>query len=517
MRHAYVAQASRLRVVAASRRQFARQAAETAPEPAAETAALRARPQISALSASVTLTSIAKAFGLPVLSIKSMKTARYTLFLLSILLVGCHTASQKGACEMGAPSMQRAKPAPVKLGVEVLFEKHLDLIRGKRVGLITNPGGVDSQLDSIVDLFRAHPDVHLVALYGPEHGVRGDAQAGKPVSFYYDEHLHLPVFSLYGQTYQPPGDMLTNIDHYMRSYDTQETGKTPVEGSLGGIDVMVFDLPDVGTRVYTFEATMAYAMRACAKAGIPFIVLDRPNPIGGVTMEGPILDYPKYSSYIGLCATPLRHGFTMGELALFYNDNFLTTNKANLTVIPMENWKRNEWFDETGLPWVMPSPNIPTLDSAIVYPGQVMLEGTDLSEGRGTTRPFEIFGAPWIDGYVLAQKLNALHLPGVKFREIWFSPTFSKFQGKLCGGCQIHVLDRDKYQAIATTLNILAMIKQLYGDKLEFHDKYFDRVLGNSTVREDLESGKPVDQIIAAYQPGLDAFAKSRQKYLLYR
>ncbi|HUA65319.1 MAG TPA: DUF1343 domain-containing protein [Alphaproteobacteria bacterium] len=443
-----------------------------------------------------------------------MKFTRYSALFLSILLVGCHTAPQN--CNCSGPAMKSAQTAPVKLGVEVLFEKHLDLIRGKRIGLITNPGGVDSHLDSIVELFRAQPDVHLVALYGPEHGVRGDAQAGKPVAFYYDEHYHLPVFSLYGQTYKAPADMLTNIDQYMRSYDTQQTGKMPVNGALNGIDVMVYDLPDVGTRVYTFEATLAYAMQSCANAGIPIIVLDRPNPIGGVTMEGPILEYPKYSSFIGLTATPLRHGFTMGELALFYNDNFLTNKKADLTVIPMENWKRDMWFDQTGLPWVTPSPNIPTLDSAIVYPGQVMLEGTDLSEGRGTTHPFEIFGAPWIDGYVLAQKLNALHLPGVKFREIWFTPTFSKFQNQLCGGCQIHVIDRDKYQAIATTLNILATIKQLYGDKLKFHANYFNKVLGNSTVLEGLESGEPVDQIIAAYQPGLDAFATSRQKYLLY-
>jgi uncharacterized protein YbbC (DUF1343 family) len=443
-----------------------------------------------------------------------MKITRYFVLFLSVLLVGCHTAPEK--CNSSGAAMSSSQTAPVKLGVEVLFEKHMDLIRGKRIGLITNPGGVDSHLNSIVELFRAQPDVHLVALYGPEHGVRGDAQAGKPVAFYFDEHFHLPVFSLYGQTYKAPADMLTNIDQYMRSYDTQQTGKMPVNGALNGIDVMVYDLPDVGTRVYTFEATLAYAMQSCANAGIPIIVLDRPNPIGGVTMEGPILEYPKYSSFIGLCATPLRHAMTMGELAQFYNDNFLKNKKANLTVIKMENWKRDEWFDQTGLPWVMPSPNIPTLDSAIVYPGQVMFEGTDLSEGRGTTRPFEIFGAPWIDGYTLAQKLNDLHLPGVTFREIWFTPTFSKFQNELCGGCQIHVTDREKYRAIATTLNILATIKQLYGDKLTFHPSYFNKVLGNSTVLEGLESGKPVDQIIAEYQPGLDAFAKSREKYLLY-
>ena len=443
-----------------------------------------------------------------------MKTIHVALLLSVVLLAGCKTGPMKCCCAKSS-CLQASHPA-VKTGVEVLFSERMDLIRGKRVGLITNPSGVDSHLDSIVELFRAQPDVKLVALYGPEHGVRGDAQAGQTVPFYYDQHFQMPVFSLYGQTEKPPADMLTNIDQYMRSYDTQKAGKTPASGALSGLDVMIYDLQDVGTRVYTFEATLAYAMQACANAGIPIIVLDRPNPINGVTMEGPVLDYPKYSSFIGLCATPLRHGMTIGELAQFYNDKFLT-NKANLTVVKMENWKRDEWYDETGLPWVMPSPNIPTLETAVVYPGQVMLEGTDLSEGRGTTHPFEIFGAPWIDGYVLAQKLNDLHLPGVKFREIWFTPTFSKFQGQLCGGCQIHVTDRNAYRAIATSLNILAMIKQLYGDKLVFHDKYFDRVLGNSTVREGLEHGEPVDKIVADYQSGLDEFAKSREKYLLYQ
>ena len=435
-----------------------------------------------------------------------MKTIQASLFVFAMALTVCRAQS--------GMSSQPSQPA-VKLGVEVLFEKHMDLIRDKRVGLITNPSGMDSHLDSIIELFRAHPDVKLVALYGPEHGVRGDAQAGQSVSYYYDKHLQLPVYSLYGQGKKKPVGLHSKIDAYMRSYDTQQSGKIPVSSMLTNLDVMICDMQDAGTRVYTFEATMAHAMQACANMHIPFIVLDRPNPIGGDVIEGPILDYPKYSSFIGLCSTPLRHGFTMGELALFYQDHFLT-NKVDLTVIPMENWKRDEWYDQTGLPWVMPSPNIPTLDSAIVYPGQVMLEGTDLSEGRGTTRPFEIFGAPWIDGYVLAQKLNDLHLPGVKFREVWFTPTFSKFQGKLCGGCQIHVTDRDAYRAIATTLNILATIKQLYGDKLVFHQKYFDDVLGNSTVLEELEKGEPVDQIIAEYQPGLDEFAKERQKYLLY-
>jgi uncharacterized protein YbbC (DUF1343 family) len=193
------------------------------------------------------------------------------------------------------------------------------------------------------------------------------------------------------------------------------------------------------------------------------------------------------------------------------------TKKCRLTVVPMENWTRDEWFDETSLPWVLPSPNLPTPESATVYPGQVMLEGTNLSEGRGTTKPFEMFGAPWIDGFVLAQKLNDLKLPGVKFREVWFTPTFSKFSGQQCGGCQLHVTDRNAYQPIATTLAILSVVKQTYGDKLELHAGYFNKVMGTATVREALERGEPTEKIVNAFKPGLDEFAILRQPYLMYR
>ena len=425
---------------------------------------------------------------------------------LATLFAGCQTMS-------ATKSLQRP---PVKLGVEVLFAKHLDLIRGKHVGLITNPTGMDSQLDSIIEIFRAHPDVKLVALYGPEHGVRGNAQAGEDVPFYFDEHLQLPVFSLYGQTHKPPADMMTNIDEYMRSFDTQHAGKKVEAGMMQSVEVMVFDLQDVGTRVYTYIATMAYAMQAAADADIPFIVLDRPNPINGVAMDGPILEYPEYSSFIGLYPIPLRHGMTAGELARLFNAKFLP-KKCRLTVVPMENWARAEWFDETSLPWVLPSPNLPTPASATVYPGQVILEGTNLSEGRGTTKPFEMFGAPWIDGFVLAKKLNELNLPGVKFREVWFTPTFSKFSGQQCGGCQLHVTNRNAYQPIATTLALLAVVKQTYGDQLELHARYFDKVMGTSAVREALERGEPVEKIVAGFNPGLADFARLREPFLLYR
>ncbi|MCJ7487462.1 MAG: DUF1343 domain-containing protein, partial [Candidatus Aminicenantes bacterium] len=325
--------------------------------------------------------------------------------------------------------------ARVKPGVQVFLEKHLDLVEGKRVGLITNPTGVDGLHRSTIDLFLASPAIKLVALYGPEHGVRGNAQAGEHVPFTIDEKYNLPMFSLYGQSFKPDPGMLKNIDAYMRSFDTKESGKVPEAAMVDGIDVMIFDIQDVGTRVYTYVATMAYAMQAAAESGIDFIVLDRPNPVNGVDMEGPVLEYPEFSSFIGLFPIPERHGMTAGELARLFNDKFLA-RKARLTVVPMEGWKREMWFDETGLPWVIPSPNMPTLDTAAVYPGLVALEGTNLSEGRGTTKPFELFGAPWIDGNELAKMLNGLSLSGVRFREAWFTPSFSKFQGQLCGGCQ---------------------------------------------------------------------------------
>ena len=425
---------------------------------------------------------------------------------LALLTGGCRAPKEAGA----------AARSPVKPGVEVLFEKHLDLIRGKRVGLITNPTGVDSHLASIIERFRRQPEVELVALYGPEHGVRGNAQAGEYVPFYLDEKFQLPVFSLYGQSRKPAPDMLANIDAYMRSFDTEHTDKAPEAGMLQAVDVMVFDLQDVGTRVYTYVATMAYAMQACAESGIPFIVLDRPNPINGVAMEGPILEYPEHSSFVGLYPIPLRHGMTAGELALLFNDRFFE-RQAKLTVVPMEGWRRDQWFDQTGLPWVIPSPNLPTLDTGTVYPGQVLLEGTNLSEGRGTTRPFELFGAPWIDGYELTRALNALNLPGVTFREAWFTPTFSKHQGRLCGGCQIHVTDRQAFAPIATTLHVLQVIQRLYPAEFEFHAEYFDKVMGTSTVRTALTNGVPVTEIVDGFQSGLDEFSRLRRSYLLYR
>jgi uncharacterized protein YbbC (DUF1343 family) len=434
-------------------------------------------------------------------------------FMIINFIAGAACKSQK--TETRAPAAAAVRPTKVKLGVEVFFEKYLAMVKGKKVGLITNPSGVDSRLRSTIDLFRTSPDVKLVALYGPEHGVRGTAQAGEYVPFYMDDKFKIPVFSLYGPSLKPQPGMLKNIDEFMRSFDTTHAGKKLDLSMTKDVDVLVYDIQDVGTRVYTFESTMAYAMQVSAEAGIDFIVLDRPDPISGVVTEGPILEYPEYSSFVGVYPVPVRFGMTVGELAKLYNDKFLE-KKAKLTVVPMEGWRREMWYDETGLRWIFPSPNMPTLDTAAVYPGQVFFEGTNVSEGRGTTRPFEIFGAAWIDGFELTKKLNALGLVGVTFREQWFTPTFSKFKGELCGGAQIHVTDRAAFRPLETTLQIIKTIRDMYPDKFEFHEKYFDKIMGTSKVRLALEKGASVKNIVAGFAPGLAQFAEARKPYLLY-
>ncbi|RPK09318.1 exo-beta-N-acetylmuramidase NamZ family protein [Priestia endophytica] len=385
-----------------------------------------------------------------------------------------------------------AKPRQkkVELGIEALFREHKALLKGKRVGLITNPTGVDSELRSSVDLFAEDPDIELTALYGPEHGVRGDAQAGDKVDYYIDEKTGLPVYSLYGDTRKPTPEMLKNVD------------------------VLVFDIQDVGARFYTYIYTMAYAMEAAKEQGIPFVVLDRPNPLGGEVVEGPVLE-EKYSSFVGKYPIPLRHGMTVGELAQLFNKEFGIG--ADLTVVKMKKWKRSFDYDETNLPFVMPSPNMPTLETAFVYPGTGLIEGTNVSEGRGTTKPFELLGAPFINGTELSEKLNNLHLDGVKFRAASFTPSFSKHSGQLSHGVQVYVTDREKYQSVETGLHIVKTIHDLYGEEFSFNKSgNFDLLIGNSWVREELEKGTDVEDIIAKWQKDIKAFKKVRNQYLLY-
>ncbi|MCM3245398.1 MULTISPECIES: exo-beta-N-acetylmuramidase NamZ family protein [Cytobacillus] len=389
----------------------------------------------------------------------------------------------------------KGKKKKFELGVEVLLNDKKDLIEGKRVGLITNPTGVDQNLNSIVDILHNDPDVELTALYGPEHGVRGSAQAGEYVEYYIDEKTGLPVYSLYGKTKKPTPEMLENID------------------------VLLFDIQDVGTRFYTYIYTMAYAMEAAKENNIPLIVLDRPNPQGGTKVEGPVLDM-KYSSFVGNYSIPLRHGMTVGELAELFNEEFEIG--AELTVVKMNGWKREMYYDDTSLPFVMPSPNMPTLETALVYPGAALIEGTNVSEGRGTTKPFELIGAPFINADDLAGHLNSLNLPGVTFRAASFTPSFSKHAGKLSHGIQIHVTHRDAFKPVETGLHIVKAIHDMYPEDFEFRAEnsagisFFDNLMGNGWVREDIEEGKPVEEISSKWQKELKQFNKTREEYLLY-
>ncbi|WP_281659204.1 DUF1343 domain-containing protein [Halobacillus sp. Cin3] len=384
----------------------------------------------------------------------------------------------------------------LKLGVEVLLDDKKDLIEGKKVGLITNPTGVDKELNSIVDLLHKDEDVDLTALYGPEHGVRGSAQAGEYVKFYTDEQTGLPVYSLYGETRKPTPEMLEDID------------------------VLMFDIQDVGTRFYTYIYTMAYAMEAAQENDIPFIVLDRPNPISGDTVEGPVLDM-NYQSFVGNYPVPLRHGMTVGELALLFNEEY--DIGADLEVVQMKGWKRKMDYDDTGLSFVAPSPNMPTVDTAYVYPGAALIEGTNVSEGRGTTRPFELIGAPFINSTELAAAMNANHLPGVMFRAASFTPSFSKHAGELSHGVQIHVTDRDEYKAVETGLTLVKTIHDLYPDDFAFRAEnssgisFFDYLIGNGWVRDAVENGRSVEDIQEEWEEDLEDFNDLREDYLLYK
>ncbi|CRK80233.1 exo-beta-N-acetylmuramidase NamZ family protein [Neobacillus massiliamazoniensis] len=394
-----------------------------------------------------------------------------------------------------AKNDKEKKNEKFRLGVEVLLQDKIDLIKGKRVGLITNPTGVDQHLNSIVDLLYKNPNVKLTALYGPEHGVRGSAQAGSYVDKYIDEKTGLPVYSLYGPTKKPTPEMLKDVD------------------------VLLFDIQDVGARFYTYIYTMALAMEAAKENNIPIIVLDRPNPITGTKVEGPVLE-DKYSSFVGEYPIPVRHGMTVGELAKLFNKEF--NIGANLTVVKMDGWKRNMYYDDTSLQFVMPSPNMPTLNTALVYPGACLIEGTNISEGRGTTRPFELIGAPFINGDDLAEKLNSYHLPGVTFRSASNVPTFSKFANQLTNGIQIHVTDRDAYNSFETGLYIVKTIHDMYPNQFQFRTpssngiSYFDNLVGNGSIRADIEAGKSVKEMEAEWKPNLDKFMDIRDKYLLY-
>ncbi len=406
------------------------------------------------------------------------------LVALALAIPATHVAASDRVTAEGVGT-----PVP---GIEVLLRDHLDLLRGKRIGLVTNPTGVDRELRSTVDLLAQHPELELVALFGPEHGVRGDAQAGEHVGSAHDRATGLPVHSLYGEHREP----------------------TP--GMLDGVDVLVFDIQDVGARFYTYPYTLAGVMRAASAAGIPVVVPDRPNPVGGVKVEGPVLE-ADHASFVGMFPIPVRHGMTLGELAQLFNAEFGIG--AELHVVPAQGWTRDQAEPGRELPWVLPSPNMPTPDTALVYPGTALFEGTNLSEGRGTTRPFEIVGAPFVDADALAARMNATGLPGARFRPVWFTPTFSKHAGMLCGGVQLHVTDRETFLPVRTGLALLKAVHDLHPQEflfLEGKPPFFDLLAGNGWIREAILAGEPLESIEARWQEELARFEEKRRRHLIY-
>jgi uncharacterized protein YbbC (DUF1343 family) len=340
----------------------------------------------------------------------------------------------------------------------------------------------------------------VTALFGPQHGFRSDLQDNMIETPHATDRRRLvPIYSLYSETREPTAEMLREVD------------------------VLVVDLQDVGTRVYTFVYTMANCMRAAARHGVRVIVCDRPNPIGGEEVEGNLLDR-RWTSFVGQFPTPLRHGMTIGELARLFNDEFGIG--CALDVVPLEGWRRDMYHDQTGLPWVIPSPNLPTLDSAIVYPGAVLFEGTRLSEGRGTTRPFELIGAPWIDGERLADAMNQKRLAGVHFRPVFFEPTFQKHAKQTCGGCQMHVTDRRAFRPVRAAVELMAEFRREDPGRFAWreppyeyeHDKEpIDILYGTDALRRTLDAGGDVEALVRSWEPEEAAFRRLRERYLLYR
>lgn len=385
----------------------------------------------------------------------------------------------------------------ISLGSEqLLASSRLD---GARVGVVCNPASLDHGFGHIADRIAARPGTTLAAIFGPQHGFRSDVQENMIESGHgRDARRRVPVYSLYSETRIPTPEM------------------------MAGLDLLVIDLQDVGTRIYTYIYTMAYCLTAARRDGVTVIVCDRPNPIGGLQVEGPML-VPGYESFVGLYPIPMRHGMTIGELARLFNDHFGIG--ADLEVVPMQGWTRDMYHDTAQAPWVMPSPNMPTLDTAIVYPGTVLFEGTNVSEGRGTTRPFELCGAPWISDERFADALNARRVPGVFFRPTVFEPTFHKHAKTTCGGVQIHVTDRTLFPAVMAGVLLTEAFRAASGGQFEWRQppyeyEYtllpFDILAGTRETREQIEAGVPTEEIARSWEPSVSAFLSLRQRFLLY-
>jgi uncharacterized protein YbbC (DUF1343 family) len=388
----------------------------------------------------------------------------------------------------------------IQSGLDQFEKKWPRELTGMRIGLLVHPASVNSRIQHAIDLVSRSKKVCLTALFGPQHGLRGETQDNMVEwEGFVEERKGLPVFSLYGHTRKPEPSMLEDVD------------------------AMVIDLQDVGARYYTFIWTMDLCMEICRDMNKSVVILDRPNPVNGASTEGPVLD-PEYASFVGQRPLPVRHGMTMGEIGNYLCHEYYPS--LNFHVIPLRGWRRSMWFEDSGLPWVMPSPNMPTLHTATVYPGMCLLEGTNVSEGRGTTRPFEVFGAPFIDPEGLARRLNAFKLPGIFFRPLYFQPTFQKHEGKLCGGAQIHIMDRRKFKPFKTGVAVLKTVHDLYPEEFAWKEPPYeyedvklpiDILAGTERMRKGIEKGEELEHMEQWWNEQCRAFQrKTRRIYLIY-
>ncbi|QWB26625.1 MULTISPECIES: exo-beta-N-acetylmuramidase NamZ domain-containing protein [Streptomyces] len=402
------------------------------------------------------------------------------------------TAATAAAVSAAPPTAAAQRHKKLRTGFERLAQDGYTPLDSQKVGIVTNPTGITRDARHIVDVMHADDRVDLTAVFGPEHGFRGTAQAGGSEGRYDDPATGLPVYDTYLKSGRPLADIFT----------------------ASGVDTVVFDIQDVGARFYTYIWTLYDCMEAAQLAGKRFVVLDRPNPVTGRAALGPVL-HKEFATFVGRQPVSQAHGMTVAELARLFNGEFLT-DPVPLETVMMSGWKRSDFYDASGLPWVPPSPNMPTPETALVYSGTCLFEGTNLSEGRGTTRPFELLGAEGIDRRWAAEA-NELGLPGVRFREAYFAPTFSKFQGKTVGGVQLHVHDRAAFDPVRTGIALLVTAKRVWSGFAWRPDHWIDKLTGSTRVRTMIDAGADTDEVVAGWQQDLAAFRRTRREYLVYR